>query len=113
MPKFLFVYHGGGIPESQEEQERTMAAWGAWYEGMGAATVDPGAPVGQSHTVSSEGHEDHGGACVFGHCATACGVILPSFTAPVSFAFVKAGRETVEHILAGLVASSEPPPPQA
>ena len=62
MPKFLFVYHGGGIPESQEEQERTMAAWGAWYEGMGAATVDPGAPVGQSHTVSSEGHEDHGGA---------------------------------------------------
>ena len=62
MPKYLFVYHGGGVPETPEEGEKAMAAWGAWYEGMGAATVDPGAPVGQSHTVSADGHVENGGA---------------------------------------------------
>ena len=39
-----------------------MAAWGAWYQELGAATVDPGAPVGQSHTVSADGHAENGGA---------------------------------------------------
>ncbi|MEL6570751.1 MAG: hypothetical protein AAFQ64_03775 [Pseudomonadota bacterium] len=62
MPKYLFVYHGGGVPETPEEGEKAMAAWGAWYEELGAATVDPGAPVGQSHTVSAGGHADNGGA---------------------------------------------------
>mgnify|MGYP001032094245 FL=1 len=62
MPKFLFIYHGGGVPETPEDGEKAMAAWGAWYEGMGAATVDPGAPVGQSHTVSKGGHVENGGA---------------------------------------------------
>jgi len=62
MPKYLFIYHGGGIPETPEEGEKAMAAWGAWYETMGAATVDPGAPVGQSHTVSKDGHAQDGGA---------------------------------------------------
>ena len=62
MPKYLFIYHGGGAPETPEEGEKAMAAWGAWYESMGDATVDPGAPVGQSHTVSKDGHVENGGA---------------------------------------------------
>ena len=62
MPKYLFVYHAGGVPETPEAGEAAMAAWGVWYEGMGAATVDPGAPVGQSHTVSADGHVENGGA---------------------------------------------------
>ncbi|MEO0485464.1 MAG: hypothetical protein AAF092_06090 [Pseudomonadota bacterium] len=62
MPKFLLIYHGGKTPETREEGEAAMAAWGAWYEGLGAATVDPGNPVGQSHTVSASGHVDNGGA---------------------------------------------------
>ncbi len=62
MPKYLFIYHGGGAPKTPEEGEKTMAAWGAWYEEMGAATVDPGAPVGQSHTVSKDGHVENGGS---------------------------------------------------
>ncbi|MCF2905933.1 hypothetical protein L0666_13115 [Octadecabacter sp. CECT 8868] len=62
MPKFLFVYHGGGMPETPEEGAKAMAAWGAWYESMGAATVDGGAPVGQSHTVSADGHVENGGS---------------------------------------------------
>ncbi len=62
MPKFIFAYHGGGVPETQEAQEAAMAAWGAWYENMGSAVVDGGAPVGQSSTVSSSGVAGNGGA---------------------------------------------------
>ncbi len=62
MPKYLLVYHGGGMPETEEKVQEAMAAWGAWYQELGAATVDPGAPVGQSHTVSADGHVDNGGA---------------------------------------------------
>lgn len=35
MPKFVFAYHGGGQPDSQEEGERLMAAWKNWLSGMG------------------------------------------------------------------------------
>ncbi|WP_299349321.1 hypothetical protein [uncultured Shimia sp.] len=62
MPKFMFIYHGGGRPETQEEGERVMAAWGAWMEGMGDALVDGGNPAGMSKTVTASGVEDDGGA---------------------------------------------------
>ena len=62
MPKFLYVYHGGTIPESEAEQQSVMQAWGAWMGGLGAALADGGAPVGQSKTVSSGGIADDGGA---------------------------------------------------
>ncbi len=62
MAKFLFAYHGGGMPETPEEGEKAMAAWMSWYEAMGAAVVDGGAPVAQSYTVSADGVADNGGA---------------------------------------------------
>ncbi|WP_171101474.1 MULTISPECIES: YciI family protein [unclassified Ruegeria] len=62
MPQYLFVYHGGAAPQSQAEIDATMAAWGAWFQGMGDAVKIPGNPVGQSYTVSSNGVEDNGGA---------------------------------------------------
>lgn len=62
MPKFLYVYHGGSAPEGEAEQQKVMAAWGAWMGGLGAALVDGGAPVGLSKTVTSEGVADDGGA---------------------------------------------------
>jgi len=46
MSKFLLVFTGGGMPESEEEQAAVMAAWGAWYQGLGDAVVDPGNPIG-------------------------------------------------------------------
>ena len=46
MSKFVFLYTGGGMPESEEEQAAVMAAWGVWYTGMGEAVVDPGNPLG-------------------------------------------------------------------
>lgn len=62
MPKYIFAYHGGKMPETQEEGARVMAAWTAWYEQMGSAVADGGAPVGPSKTVSSSGVSDEGGA---------------------------------------------------
>lgn len=54
MAKYLFVYHGGSHPETEEEVARVMDAWGAWLGGMGAAVIDGGNPVGQSHTVNPD-----------------------------------------------------------
>ena len=30
MAKYLFVYHGGSMPESEEEGAKVMEAWGLW-----------------------------------------------------------------------------------
>lgn len=63
MAKYLFVYHGGGMPESKEEQQKAMDAWGNWFGQMGAAVVDGGNPVAMSSTVNSDGSiTDNGGA---------------------------------------------------
>ncbi len=58
MTNFVLVYTGGGMPESEEEQAAVMAAWGAWYGGMGEAIVDGGNPFGASKNVTSDGVND-------------------------------------------------------
>ncbi len=55
MANYLFTYHGGGTPETEEEGETVMAAWGAWLAGLGEAVVDQGSPVGPSATVATDG----------------------------------------------------------
>jgi len=62
MTKFLLAYHGGKKPGSEAEGAKIMAAWGAWFESLGADLVDAGAPVGQSHTVAATGSDADGGA---------------------------------------------------
>ena len=59
------------------------------------------------------GHEERGSACVFGHCATACGVILPSLAMAVSVALTAANHEYGEQTFAGLISISDPPPPKS
>lgn len=61
MPKFVFAYHGGKMPETPEEGAEQMALWQAWFAGMGDAVVDGGNPVGQSYTVSGNGVAEDGG----------------------------------------------------
>lgn len=69
MPNYLFVFHGGTMPEDPKEIEETMALWGAWYGSIGADVVDGGNPVGKSHTVSADGTVEDGGANpVSGYC---------------------------------------------
>ena len=63
MAKYLFVYHGGKHPETDEEVKRVLDAWGQWFASMGAAVVDGGNPVGKSSTVNPDGSvADNGGS---------------------------------------------------
>ena len=55
MPKYLFVYHGGEHPETEEEVAKVMDDWGNWLGSMGSAVIDGGNPVGQSSTVHPDG----------------------------------------------------------
>ena len=55
MAKYLFVYHGGKHPETEEEAAAVMDACGSWMGGMGAAVIDGGNPVGKSTTVHAGG----------------------------------------------------------
>lgn len=58
MTNFVLIYSGGTIPESQEEQQKVMAAWGAWYGAMGDAIVDGGNPFSMSKHVGQNGVGD-------------------------------------------------------
>ena len=62
MTNFVLIYTGGTIPESEEEQQAVMAAWGAWYGAMGDAIVDGGNPFSQSKSVNSDGSVNDGPA---------------------------------------------------
>jgi hypothetical protein len=55
MANYVLVYHGGGMPEMEEEGARLMAAWGAWYEKLGAAVVDGGNPIGSVKGIAADG----------------------------------------------------------
>ena len=55
MAKYIFVYHGGKMPETQEEGIAVMTAWQSWLDGLGDAVVDGGNPVGMSTTVNRDG----------------------------------------------------------
>ena len=62
MPKFVFAYHGGKMPETPEEGAAHMKLWMDWFASMGSAVIDGGNPVGISKTVSGEGVADNGGS---------------------------------------------------
>ena len=61
MPTYLLSFHGGSMPEDQEEGVRVMAAWTAWYEELGPAVVDPGNPIGRAMTIEADGTVNDGG----------------------------------------------------
>ena len=60
MATYVYLYQGGGIPETQEQQDAVMAAWGAWYGELGDAVVDGGNPFGPSREVAADGSSRDG-----------------------------------------------------
>ena len=58
MTNFVLLYTGSGMPETEEKRAEVMAAWGAWYGGMGDAIVDGGNPFGAAKNISSDGIND-------------------------------------------------------
>ncbi|MDH3754066.1 MAG: hypothetical protein OEU32_09365 [Acidimicrobiia bacterium] len=61
MPKYVFAYHGGSMPESEAEQAEVMAAWSSWYGELGESIVDGGNPTGACKTVNGDGSVSDGG----------------------------------------------------
>ena len=62
MVEFLVVYHGGSIPETDDEIAHEMARRGDWMNCLGGQLIEPGALVGKSKTLSASGITDDGGA---------------------------------------------------
>ena len=63
MTKFLFIYHGGGMPDTPEEGAKVMQAWEDWLDDISDSIIDSGHPVGQSSTVMADDSVvDDGGA---------------------------------------------------
>jgi YCII-related domain len=60
MTNYVLLYKGGGVPATEEEQQRVMAAWGAWYEKLGQAVVDGGNPFGPSKAIGPDGTASDG-----------------------------------------------------
>jgi hypothetical protein len=56
MAKYLLLYTGGSMPESESEQATVMQAWQAWFGKLGDALADGGNPfTPQANTVSADG----------------------------------------------------------
>jgi hypothetical protein len=60
MANYLLAYTGGAMAQTDAEREAAMAAWGQWFQALGAAVVDAGAPFGPSAAVDPGG--TNGGA---------------------------------------------------
>ena len=56
MAKYIYVYHGGRTPESDEEMARVLGEWQNWFAQLGERVVDAGGPVGLSATVHGDGN---------------------------------------------------------
>ena len=63
MAKFLLLYVGGGMPETEAETAAVMKAWVDWYSSLGSAVVDPGSPFTPvAKSVASDGSVKNGPA---------------------------------------------------
>ncbi len=73
MAKYVLLYTGGGMAETEAEQAAVMQAWGVWFHELGSALVDGGAPFsGAAKHISSAGKVQDGSA---GMAATGYSII--------------------------------------
>jgi hypothetical protein len=55
MANFVYIYTGGGMPDSEAEGARLMKQWQDFLGGFGDQLVDMGAPFGASQSVNGNG----------------------------------------------------------
>jgi hypothetical protein len=55
MSNYLLLYHGGAMPETQEEQAQVMQAWTQWFGSLDGKVIDQGNPSGPSKTIAASG----------------------------------------------------------
>ena len=67
MGNYLLAYTGGSRPDTEEEQQAQMAAWGAWFGSLGEAVVDGGAPFAGSASLNGDGVSAPGASGLTGY----------------------------------------------
>ncbi|MGZ4152116.1 MAG: YciI family protein [Actinomycetota bacterium] len=61
MADYLLLYSGGGMPETEEEQNQVMKAWDDWFTQLGGALKDGGNPFSSAaKTVKPDGSVSNG-----------------------------------------------------
>ncbi len=67
MANYLLLYHGGGIPQTNEEKQRVSGSWEAWTHEVGSAMVDTGNPTGEAKIIENTEVKDFSGARISGY----------------------------------------------
>jgi hypothetical protein len=67
MGKFVYVYAGATMDETQEARDKAMQEWGAWFGTLGDAVIDMGNPFAASTTVKSGGSGGSGASGLGGY----------------------------------------------
>lgn len=96
MAKFVLLYIGGGMPETEEETAQVMKAWEAWYGELGAAVIDPGDPFTPvAKSVASNGAVSDGpkGLMVSGYTILEAGSIDEAVKMAQSCPVLKSGAD--------------------
>ena len=56
MAKYLLLYEGGSMPETDAERDAVMKAWDSWFHTLGGALADGGNPfTPASKKISADG----------------------------------------------------------
>ena len=95
MAKFVYVYTGGQMAATPEEQEKAMQEWGAWFGTLGDSVTDMGNPFGASATVSPNGTTEGGNSGAGGYSIVSADS-LDDATAKAKGCPVLTGGGTVE-----------------
>ena len=67
MAKYVYLYSGGSMPETEAEQAQVMQAWSDWLGAAGDKLVDGGAPLGQKKSIAPDGAVSDGGGAITGY----------------------------------------------
>ena len=68
MAKYLLLYSGGRMPETEAEQATVMKAWDSWFHEIGSALADGGNPFSPaSKKISSDGAVGDGAPSASGY----------------------------------------------
>jgi hypothetical protein len=67
MGKYVLVYTGGGMGETEAAQQEAMTQWMNWFGSLGDSVVDGGAPFGPSSSIASDGAVSGGAGALTGY----------------------------------------------
>jgi len=96
MAKFAYLFTGGSMAATPEEQAKIMQEWGAWFGELGPAIVDGGNPFGASASMLADGTVTGSGASGLGGYTLITAESLADATSLAKGCPVLAGGGTVE-----------------